>query len=152
MGSTATVECLEDRVRSYVRQARDRYGDVAMGCVRMEACDHFVGIVYDKPGGSSAQYEASYDPARGYIILAPNGDLILEQDAERVYDRFVQVIEGIPAARRQAIDRQIAEWRERGINGARLKAMVMSFNSHYDGTRGGEMAPEEIRYAARVAA
>jgi len=32
-----------------------------------------------------------------------------------------------------------------------LRAMALSFNTHYDGTRGGELSPEELRYITQVA-
>lgn len=147
----AELEELAGRVRAYCEKVRQERGDIAMGCVRLEASCSFVGIVYDKPGGSSAQFEASYDPEQGFTVLSPDGELILEPDPERVYHRFAAIIEEIPEQRVLAIDRKLAEWREQGLVGPRLRAMVLSFNAHYDGTRGGELTPEELRYATQAA-
>ncbi len=122
-----------------------------MGCVRMEVRPPFVGIVYDKPGGSSAQFEASYDPEQGFIILSPEGDLLVESDPDEVYRRFAAVIDEIPLQRRTAIDQKIAEWRGQGFQGVRLRALVMHFNIYYRGTRGGQLAPDELGYATRLA-
>ncbi|MDH7570467.1 MAG: hypothetical protein QHJ73_12875 [Armatimonadota bacterium] len=139
------------RIEEYIRQERERNGDVAMGCVRLEAKNGFFGIVYEKPGGSSAQYEASYEPGRGFLMMGPDGQPMVETDPDRVFERFRAVIDDIPAQRRAAIAEKLAEWRASGYNGCRLIALIMSFNGHYDGTRGGQLTPEEIRYAVRSA-
>ena len=146
------MESLAKRVREYAQQVREERGDVVMGCVRLECQTHFLGIVFEKPGGSSAQFEACYDPDHGYVMLTPDGEAVAERDPDQVFERFKAVIEAIPTERRLAIERKIGEWRAQGLCGGRLAAMVMSFNTHYDGTRGGEMAPEEMRYAAKLAA
>jgi hypothetical protein len=146
------LDALAVRIREYAERARRERGDVVMGCVRLETRAGWVGIVYDKPGGSSAQFEASHDPERGFVMLSPEGKLVVEPDPEQVYARFVAVIDSIPEQRRLAIEQKLAEWRSQGYTGPRLRAMVMAFNSTYDGTRGGEMAPEELRHAARLAA
>ena len=142
---------LAARIRAYSEKVRRERGDVVMGCVRLDASTDFVGIVYDKPGGSSAQFEASYHPDRGFTMLSPEGELAVESDPERVFERFEAVIEDIPRQRREAIDQKLAEWKEQGLTGSRLRAMVLGFNAQYVGTRGGELAPEELRYAAQAA-
>src|SRR5512133_655275 len=95
---------LEARVRSYIDQLRVARGDVAMGCVRLEGCNGFIGIVFEKPGGSSAQFEVTYHPDRGYLMLSPDGHLEDESDPECIYQRFVAVIDSIPEQRRAAIE------------------------------------------------
>ncbi len=145
------LEELASRVRAYCEKVRQERGDVAMGCVRLEASSDFVGIVYDKPGGSSAQFETSYDPERGFSLLSPDGEIQFEPDLEQVFARFTAIIDAIPEQRRQAIDQMLAQWREQGLAGPRLRAMALSFNTHYDGTRGGELSPEELRYITQVA-
>lgn len=117
-GTFGLMECLEKRIRDYIQEMRQAHGDVVMGCVRLEAKPHFLGIVYEKPGGSSAQFEVSYDPAQGFSLLTPDGDAVVECDPNRVYDRFTEVIGGIPAERRAAIEEKIAEWRDQGLSGA----------------------------------
>lgn len=122
-----------------------------MGCVRLEASAQFIGIVYEKPGGSSAQFEASYDPNVGFTMLSPEGELFVEEDPEGVFLRFTAIIDTIPEQRKAAIEQKVAEWRDQGFQGVRLRAMVLHFNVYYRGTRGGQLAPDELGYAARLA-
>lgn len=146
------LEELARRIREYADRARAERGDILMGCVRLETRSNWVGIVYEKPGGSSAQFDASFDPDRGFVMLSAEGDLVTEPDPERVFRRFTEVIDSIPAQRRAAVEQKVAEWRSQGYQGARLRARILSFNSTYEGTRGGELAPEELRFAAQLAA
>ena len=43
----------------------------------------------------------------------------------------------------------LAQWREQGLSGPRLRAMALSFNTHYDGTRGGELSPKSSATSPR---
>ncbi len=104
-----------------------------------------IAIVYETPGGSTAQVNIAYNHGSGEFTYLERGleSKVVSRDVDEVMTTVLQEIQAIPEKRLRTLKRQIERWHEQGKSQSELFAeMNKLLQSEFIG---GKITNQELR-------